>query len=80
MRPWGNRNSCEIHHVGSFRTFTDPAKLSDRLHDASRRRRRLSVWKSSANCRRFPSMGQTEKTARIEHLIGAEAWTDAALR
>jgi hypothetical protein len=24
-------------------------------------------------------MGQTEKTARIERLIGSEAWTDAAL-
>ncbi len=30
-------------------------------------------------CRRFPSMGQTAKTARIERLIQAEAWTDAAL-
>ncbi len=30
-------------------------------------------------CRRFPSMGQTEKTARIERLIGSDAWTDAAL-
>jgi hypothetical protein len=30
-------------------------------------------------CRRFPSVGQAEKTARIERLIGSEAWTDAAL-
>ena len=30
-------------------------------------------------CRRFPSMGQTEKTARIERLIHSGAWTDAAL-
>ncbi len=30
-------------------------------------------------CRRFPSMGQSEKTARIERLIQSEAWTDAAL-
>src|SRR6202042_3295222 len=30
-------------------------------------------------CRRFPSTGQTEKTARIERLIDAEAWMDAAL-
>jgi hypothetical protein len=30
-------------------------------------------------CRRFPPVGQTEKTARIERLIGSEAWTDAAL-
>ena len=30
-------------------------------------------------CRRFPSTGQREKTARIERLIKSEAWTDAAL-
>jgi hypothetical protein len=30
-------------------------------------------------CRRFPSAGQPEKTARIERLIGSEAWLDAAL-
>src|SRR6202043_204764 len=30
-------------------------------------------------CRRFPSMGQSEKTARIERLLKSEAWTDAAL-
>ena len=30
-------------------------------------------------CRRFPSSGQTAKTARIERLIRSGAWTDAAL-
>src|SRR6266404_8632247 len=30
-------------------------------------------------CRCFQSVGQTEKTARIERLIGSGAWTDAAL-
>jgi hypothetical protein len=30
-------------------------------------------------CRRFPSMGQTGKTARIERLMQSQAWTDAAL-
>ena len=30
-------------------------------------------------CRRFPSSGQSEKTARIEQLIRSGAWTDAAL-
>ena len=30
-------------------------------------------------CRRFPSAGQTEKTARIERLISPGAWNDAAL-
>jgi hypothetical protein len=29
--------------------------------------------------RRFPSVGQNAKTARIERLIGSEAWLDAAL-
>ncbi len=30
-------------------------------------------------CRRFPSLGQPEKTARIRELIQLRAWTDAAL-
>lgn len=30
-------------------------------------------------CRRLPSVGQPEKTARIEHLITSQAWTDAIL-
>jgi hypothetical protein len=30
-------------------------------------------------CRRFPSLGQPAKTARIEELIRSGAWTDAAL-
>jgi hypothetical protein len=30
-------------------------------------------------CRRFPSTGQTAKTAHIERLIQSHAWTDAAL-
>jgi hypothetical protein len=30
-------------------------------------------------CRRFPSLGQSEKTARIERLIQTGAWTDVAL-
>jgi hypothetical protein len=30
-------------------------------------------------CRRFPSLGQPEKTARIERLIASGAWTDAVL-
>jgi hypothetical protein len=30
-------------------------------------------------CRRFPSVGQTQKTVRIEQLIASEAWTDVAL-
>ena len=30
-------------------------------------------------CRRFPSTGQSGRTARIEQLIQSSAWTDAAL-
>jgi hypothetical protein len=30
-------------------------------------------------CRRFPSLGQSAKTDRIERLIQSGAWTDAAL-
>jgi hypothetical protein len=30
-------------------------------------------------CRRFPSLGQSERTARVMRLIDVEAWADAAL-
>ena len=30
-------------------------------------------------CRRYPSLGQSEKTARLERLLRSGAWTDAAL-
>ena len=30
-------------------------------------------------CRRFPSRGRSERSARIMRLVDAEAWTDAAL-
>ena len=30
-------------------------------------------------CRRYPSIGQTAKTARFDQLIGLGAWTEAAL-
>jgi hypothetical protein len=33
----------------------------------------------AAACRRYPSLGQSEKTARLEGLIRSGAWTDAAL-
>src|SRR5258705_7861422 len=50
-----------------------------RLRDASAATADL-IWEAIGEpCRRFPSMGHSEKTARIERLIQAEAWTDAAL-
>jgi hypothetical protein len=56
-----------------------PLELSDLLCTAHAVTAELMTEVVEAACRRFPSMGQTEKTARIERLIGSEAWTDAAL-
>jgi hypothetical protein len=57
----------------------DPCEISDRLRDAQAVNTGLMSEIISETCRRFPSVGQTDKTARIERLIGSEAWTDAAL-
>jgi len=62
-----------------LRGHFDPLVLSDRLRDAHAVTPGLMADIVAAACRRFPSMGQIEKTARIERLIGSEAWTDAAL-
>jgi hypothetical protein len=56
-----------------------PGELNDRLRDAPSATAGLISEVISETCRRFPSMGQTEKTARIERFIGSGAWTDAAL-
>jgi hypothetical protein len=57
----------------------DPRELSDRLRDADGVTAELMSEIIGETCRRFPSLGQTEKTARIERLIYSNAWTDAAL-
>jgi hypothetical protein len=57
----------------------DPRKLSDRLRDAHSATAEFISEIIGKTCRRFPSMGQTGKTARIEQLIETGAWTDAAL-
>jgi hypothetical protein len=57
----------------------DPGQLDDRLRDADAVTPELISEIVGETCRRFPSIGQSEKTARIEHLIGSGAWTDAAL-
>jgi hypothetical protein len=56
-----------------------PAELNDRLRDAHAVTAKLMSEIIGGACRRFPSMGQTEKTARIERLIQAGAWTDATM-
>src|ERR1700744_5334062 len=54
-------------------------KLPARLRDASAVTTELLTDVIGAACRRFPSLGQPERTARIERLIASNAWTDAAL-
>jgi hypothetical protein len=51
--------------------------IDDRLRHAHHVTAKLISSVIEAVCRRFPSAGQGEKTARIERLIAAEAWTDA---
>jgi hypothetical protein len=58
---------------------SEPRELGDRLRDADVVTKNLLSEIIGKMCRRFPSMGQTEKTARLERLIEAGAWTDAAL-
>ena len=55
------------------------AELGDRLHNAYAVSAEFLSDIIEQTCRRFPSTGQSGKTARIERLIQSGAWTDAAL-
>ncbi len=57
----------------------DPGDLADRLRHADVATAELVADIIDGVCRRFPSLGQRGKTARVEHLIRSGAWTDAAL-
>src|ERR1700744_4183472 len=57
----------------------DPLGLPARVRDAGALTAELFSDVIKTVCRRFPSLGQPEKTARIEHLIASSAWTDAML-
>src|SRR5665647_1449431 len=59
--------------------YHDPVELGDRLRDAHAATAELMSDVITEACRRFPSVGQTAKTARAERLIASGAWTDAAL-
>jgi hypothetical protein len=61
---------CKIH---------DLSDLDDRLRDAPAVSVGLISEVIGEVCRRFPSVGQTGKTVRIEQLIETGAWTDAVL-
>jgi hypothetical protein len=57
----------------------NPAELGDRLRNAYAVTAEFLSDIISQTCRRFPSTGQSARTARIERLIESGAWTDAAL-
>jgi hypothetical protein len=59
--------------------YRDPGELVDRLRNATEANATFMTEIIDTACRRFPSSGQSEKTARIEQLIRSGAWTDAAL-
>jgi hypothetical protein len=61
------------------REFRDLGELNARLCDAGAANAALVNEVISAACRRYPSLGQTEKNGRIERLIRSAAWTDVAL-
>jgi hypothetical protein len=62
-----------------FAESQNPADLGDRLRDAYVVTAEFLSDIISQTCRRFPSSGQSGKTARVERLIQSAAWTDAAL-
>ena len=57
----------------------NPTELGDRLRKADGVTAEFLSEVISRTCRRFPSAGQSSKTARLERLIESGAWTDAAL-
>ena len=56
-----------------------PTDLGDRLRDTYAVTADFLSDIIRQTCRRFPSAGQSGKTARVERLIQSGAWTDAAL-
>ena len=57
----------------------NPSELGDRLRDADAVTAEVMADIVSQTCRRFPSLGQSGKTAHIERLIHSGAWTETAL-
>jgi hypothetical protein len=57
----------------------DARPLGERLRHAQAMTRPLLLDVIAQACRRIPSLGQSERTARLTRLIDAEAWADAAI-
>jgi hypothetical protein len=57
----------------------NPAELAERLRSADSVTAEIMSDVIGQACRRFPSLGQSEKSTRLERLLQSGAWTDAAL-
>ena len=57
----------------------NPADLGARLRNADAVTADIMSDVIGQACRRFPSLGQSEKSFRVERLLESGAWTDAAL-
>lgn len=62
----------------AFRHY-DPPSLRDPLRNAQGVTQPLMLEIIDKACRRFPSLGQSGRTARVMRLIDAQAWADTAL-
>jgi len=56
-----------------------PAELGERLRNSDAVTADIMSDVIGQACRRFPSLGQSEKSFRLERLLESGAWTDAAL-
>jgi hypothetical protein len=56
-----------------------PAELGERLRNADAVTADIMSGVIGQACRRFPSLGQSEKSFRLQQLLESGAWTDAAL-
>ena len=57
----------------------DLGDLSEHLRKAVEIDANLMTEVIGTACRRYPSLGHSEKSARVEQLVRSRAWTDAAL-
>ena len=57
----------------------NPVDLGERLRSADAVTADIMSDVVGQACRRFPSLGQSEKSFRLERLLESGAWTDAAL-
>src|ERR1700759_282010 len=60
-------------------TRRDLGGLSEHLREAGEADANLMTEVTGTACRRYPSLSQGEKTARVDQFIRSGAWTDAAL-